>query len=215
VKVEKDELRDLIAANEDFSRDYWEHTTLTIRFTTGGGPEDVPEGVWRFEGVAPELLTSEKNETFASILTTLAGDGAPPPFELDWRSSIFSWGGDGSSLDVVLSVGMGVLPLAYPIIMDLLSRRASNAENRAWGTLDVDEADHLARWYLEAELTGRSEWEGPPEIADSFSRIGEAHEGHSHTFTYERDDSRYRVTVEHLAGSLLVKAWEQLPPSDH
>lgn len=216
--MERDEPRDLIGANERFSRDEWKNTTLTIRFspfTTRGGPEDELDGVWRFEGVASELLTSEKDETFASILTALAGDVAPPSFELDRRSNIFSWGGDYSSLDVVLTVGMGVLPLAYPIITDLLTRRTSNADNRASGTLDVDEADHLARWYLEAELTGRSEWKGPPETVDSFSRIGEAHEGHSHTFTYERDGSRYRVTVEDLAGSLLVKAWEHLPPSDH
>lgn len=214
VIVDRDELRKRIAANEDFSRDHWQHTTLVIRFAPSGPDDAESSGVWRFEGIAPELLTVEKDDTLSTILSELAGDsGTPPPFDLVENRNIFSWGGEGSTLEVILTVG-ALVPTAYTVIRDLVSRRASNADNAASGTLDADEADMLARWYLESELTGRSEWQGPSEIIDSFVRVGEGQDGNSYTFTYERDGERYRVTVDHVAGGPVIKAWERLMLSE-
>lgn len=210
--VERDELRQWILEHELTRGDAWDSTTLEIRFAELWDIDRGFDGAWTFEGIDPALITYG---TIAMILAEFSDDqNHPPSYVLDDHRNILSWGGDATSADMVITVSAALLsaaPAVYQIIRDRLTNTTRRAENAAFDTLDVEEADNYARWYLEAHLTGKRCWEGPADIIDTFVGTAEVHEGDRHVFTYEREGTRHEVTVEHVPGRPRVTSYKRLP----
>jgi hypothetical protein len=206
--VDRDELRKWILDRELESR-AWDLATLEVRFADGYDVDSDFDGAWRFEGVDPETLT---HDTIAMILSELAVDH-PPVFRLDERRDIVSWGGDGSFLTVILTVGMDLLPAAaaWLVIKDRLAESGRRAEQAGFDVPDVGDVEQYARWYLEECLTGSSRWTGSPDVVDGLECIAEAHEGSRSTFTFERQGTCYEVTLDHSTGGPLAIAYRRFP----
>ena len=114
--MERKELRKMILEQE-LARTGYEFTTLTVRLADSPEDDERPEAVWRFEGVAGSV-----DEVAADVLSDIAmasNNDYPPPFELDEKRNVFSWGADGASWYAVLTVGSfaaSTASLAYPIV---------------------------------------------------------------------------------------------------
>ena len=197
--MEREELRKMILEQE-LARTGYDFTTLTVRFAASPEDDERPEAVWRFEGVA-----GSADEIAADVLSDIAmasNNDYPPPFELDEKRNVFSWGADGASWYAVLTVGSfaaSTASLAYPIVRDRLAARGA-AENASSEHTD-EEALEYARWFLSSTIGENSEEVVAP---DEFTVVAEKHAGSRHSFAFGLGDVTYTVELDAVSGHPLL-----------